>query len=229
MSAEVVENVGKRGGESKRHRELKGLGIEWLRQRGCRGVATEVRLPLSAYRVDVAGYRGSGRMGVFGDTFALECKQSRADFLKDAGWEEETTKERAETETEIESLRSLLAVHLPDCRQGLSLFGEYDEYDFAELRHQRWRRLIARLSLLERKLSDGVKFSRIARYGSANFCYLVIEEGVLMRMDEVPLAWGCLVREEGSLRMEREAKRLMSRDEAKLAYLERIAARAYAK
>ncbi|EDY83278.1 hypothetical protein VDG1235_2904 [Verrucomicrobiia bacterium DG1235] len=205
--------------------ELKRLAFEWLGTRGCRAVAKEVRLPLSPYRVDVAGYKPAGRMGVFGDTFALECKQSRADFLRDAGVEKKAVRESEELRGEVEELRLLLGAHLPECRQGVSLFREYDEYDFGELRHERWRRLVARLGLLERKLADGVKFSRIARYGSANYCYLVIEEGVLKRLDEVPLGWGCLVREEGTLRLEREAKRLTSGEGAKLAYLERIAAR----
>lgn len=224
MASEKVQ-VGKRGGESKQHRELKGLSLEWLRGQGCRAVANEVRLPLSPYRVDVAGYRPSGRMGVMGETFALECKQSRADFLRDASGEESALMERKSLSEEVESLRELLSVHLPDCRQGLSLFREYDEYDFGELRHERWRRLVSRLGLLERKLADGVKFSRIARYGAANFCYLVVEEGVLRRLDEVPLGWGCLVREEGVLRVEREAKRLVSGEAARLAFLERVAAR----
>ncbi len=216
---------GKRGGETKRHQELKKLSVEWLRQQGCRATAMEVRLPLSPYRVDAAGYRPAGRMGIFGETFALECKQSRADFLRDSCVEKAARREQEGVSEEVDTLRALLGVHLPECRQGVSLFREYDEYDFGELRHEKWRRLVSRLSLLERRLADGVKFSRIARYGSANFCYLVVEEGVLRRLDEVPLGWGCFVREEGALRMEREAKRLVSRDDAKLAFLERIAAK----
>ncbi len=214
-----------KGGETKRHRELKRLSMEWLRMEGCRAVAMEVRLPLSPYRVDVGGYRATGKMGVLGETFALECKQSRADFLRDASVEDVAAREMAGVGEEVEKLRALLGVHLPECRQGVSLFREYDEYDFGELRHERWRSLVARLALLERKLADGVKFSRIARYGSANFCYLVVEEGVLKRLDEVPLGWGCLVREEGTLRLEKAAKRLLSREDARLAFLERIAAR----
>lgn len=220
-----ISKKGKLGGETKRHKELKNLSVEWLRQQGCRATAMEVRLPLSPYRVDAAGYRSVGRMGVFGETFALECKQSRTDFLRDASVEEAAKREQKGVSEEVENLRALLGVHLPECRQGVSLFREYDEYDFGELRHEKWRRLVSRLSLLERRLADGVKFSRIARYGSANFCYLVVEEGVLRRLGEVPLGWGCLVREEGALRMEREAKRLVSRDDAKLAFLERLAAK----
>ncbi|MDQ8187038.1 hypothetical protein [Pelagicoccus sp. SDUM812002] len=223
MVSERVERV--KSGESKQHQELKGLSLEWLKAQGCRARATEVRLPLSPYRVDVAGYRNSGRMGALGETFVLECKQSRADFLRDASVEKAVAHEQAGLAEDVERLRELLGMHLPECRQWVSLFSEYDEYDFGELRHERWRRLVSRLSLLERKLADGVKFSRIARYGASNFCYLVVDEGVLKRFDEIPLGWGCLVREEECLRLERVAKRLVSADAAKLAFLERVAAR----
>ena len=212
-------------GETEGHRRLKGLGVEWLRGRGCGAVATEVRLPLSAFRVDVAGYRKAGRMGVLGDTFALECKASRADFLRDAGLEEATAGERGRRREELGGLRRLLSTHLPDCRLGRSLFEEFDEYDFSDLRHERWRRLVARLDLLERRMEEGIKFSRMARYGVATFCYLVVEDGVLLEEEETPPGWGCLRREGDGLVLAREAPRLASREEAKLAYLERIAGR----
>ncbi len=165
-------------------------------------------------------------MGVWGQTYAMECKQSRADFLRDAGVEVSAVRELGVVKEEVEELRQLLGVHLPDCRQGSVLFREFDEYDFGDLRHERWRRLVSRLSLLERKLAEGVKFSRLVRYASANFFYLVVEEGVLADAREIPPAWGCLVREGGSLRLEREATSLASPVNAKLAYLERISARA---
>lgn len=213
------------GGETAAHRSLKRLGLDWLAGRGCRVSAMEVRLPLSPFRVDVAGYRSAGRMGVFGDTYALECKQSRADFLRDAGLEAESRGERGQLAGELETLRALLSTHLPECRRGHSLFQEFDEYDFSDLRHERWRRLVARLDLLERRLAEGVKFSRIARYGSANYCFLVVTEGVVNDLREIPAGWGCLRQEGDALRELHPAPRLRSRDEAKLAYLERMAAK----
>lgn len=215
----------KQAGETQRHRNLKELGVSWLKAKSCGAVAKEVRLPLSPYRVDVAGYRKSGRMGVLGETFALECKQSRADFLRDAGIEHTASRERESLVSEVERLRALLSVHLPDCRQWISLFREYDEFDFGELRHERWRRLVSRLALLERKLAEGVKFSRIARYGSANFCYLVVEEGVLSEVRECPAGWGLLIRKGDRLDCVSEATRLKCPQAAALALLERIATR----
>ena len=42
--------------ETFEHLELKRLAIAWLVRLGCRAVATEVRCPISRYRVDVAGW-----------------------------------------------------------------------------------------------------------------------------------------------------------------------------
>ena len=41
-------------GETIQHLELKRLAVEWLRRMGCSAVATEVRCPISRWRVDVA-------------------------------------------------------------------------------------------------------------------------------------------------------------------------------
>lgn len=42
--------------ESRTHRRLKSLAIDWLRSIGCRAVATEVACPIGRFRVDVAGW-----------------------------------------------------------------------------------------------------------------------------------------------------------------------------
>ena len=46
--------------ETIQHRELKRLAVEWLRRMGCSAVATEVRCPISRWRVDVAGWFDGG-------------------------------------------------------------------------------------------------------------------------------------------------------------------------
>ena len=43
-------------GETIEHLELKKLAVEWLRRLDCTAVATEVRCPISRWRVDVAGW-----------------------------------------------------------------------------------------------------------------------------------------------------------------------------
>ena len=42
--------------ETRTHRRLKSLAIDWLRSIGCREVATEVACPIGRFRVDVAGW-----------------------------------------------------------------------------------------------------------------------------------------------------------------------------
>ncbi len=42
--------------ETFEHLELKRLAIAWLARIGCRAIATEVKCPISRYRVDVAGW-----------------------------------------------------------------------------------------------------------------------------------------------------------------------------
>lgn len=215
----------KAGSETVNHKRLKSLSLDWLRRHGCQVVGTEIRAPLSRYRIDVGGYKSARRLGSFGETYLIECKQSRADFLRDVGVENESRIERDETRNNLIRLRTLLAVHLPDCRIRRSLFREYDEYDFSDLKHDRWRRLVVHLNQLERRLTDGVKFSKITRYGIANYCYIAVEKDVIRKASEVPVAWGCLMRSGESLELLEEPTKLVSRDDTKLTFLERLAAR----
>ena len=131
--------------ETNRHLALKANAIEWLRRQGCDTWATEVRLPLSNYRVD-AGYRSGKRLdGAPGVTYAIECKQSRVDFLRDAGLEERLTIERERLLDRVDRLRRLMGMHLPECRLNRSLFLEYDAFDFSSWRHDTWSRLSSQL------------------------------------------------------------------------------------
>ncbi len=206
------------------HLELKALSKDWLKSKGCDVFALEVRLPLSNYRVDVAGYRSRRKMiDIPGETYAIECKQSRADFLRDAGLETETCASRDALKRRVLKLRDLLAMHLPQCRLNQSLFVEYDTYDFCDWRHDVWYRLTRRLQALENRLDHGVKFAKIARYGCANYCYLAVDEDVVFRESEVPMGWGLLRKKGDELELAKQALRLDSRRSTRLKLLERIA------
>ncbi len=200
--------------------------MEWLRRaHGCAAVAAETRLPLSNYRADVVGYRFNRALdGQPGDTFAVECKQSRADFLKDAGLEIPVRREEADLRSRVDGLRQLLAAHLPECRRQESLFYEYDSYDFSDWRHDTWYRLTRRLQYLENCLGSGIKFSKIARYGCATYCILATLPGVVRRDAEIPMGWGHWEWTGDAFVVLREATRLVSRPEVRLRLLERIAA-----
>jgi hypothetical protein len=75
-------SVGNPRGESRGHRALKRQALAWARERDLVLAACEVRVPRSPYRADVVAATrgvatGEGAVALF------ECKQSRADFLRD--------------------------------------------------------------------------------------------------------------------------------------------------
>ncbi len=210
--------------ETVTHRELKALSADWLKRRGCDVIALEVKLPLSNFRADVASYRSRKRMSNSpGETFVVECKQSRADFMRDAGMEEEAKSESSDLRKRMKTLRTLLSLHLPQCRKYQSLFCEYDTYDFCDWRHEGWYRITRRLQVLENRLEQGVKFAKIARYGCANYCYIAISDSTVASESEVPMGWGLLRREGRALEVVKEALKLDSICSARLKLLERIA------
>ena len=98
--------------ESFAHLELKRLAVAWLARLGCKAIATEVRCPISKYRIDVAGWLDHAegdlldaggleaeRPGISASLFTngrrrskgprrprtivVECKRSRPDFIRD--------------------------------------------------------------------------------------------------------------------------------------------------
>ena len=210
--------------ESSEHKNLKRLACSWLREQGCSATASEVRLPLSSFRVDVAGYQSLRNLSNEpGATFVMECKQSRSDFLRDAGRESSALKTKEGHGKRIRRLRDLLSMHLPQCRLYESLFAEYDTYDFSNWRHASWFRLNAEFMRLSRKVSSGLKFDKIARYGCARYCYLVVSENVVLSESELPLGWGCLEAKNGDLEVVKVALRLETKASARLKMLERIA------
>lgn len=58
------------------HAILVARGARWLRQKGCKLVLRE--FSAAAEIPDVIGWKGT-----FGESFLIECKASRSDFLKD--------------------------------------------------------------------------------------------------------------------------------------------------
>jgi hypothetical protein len=183
-------------GETSTHRRLKVLALKWAQEHGLPLAAMEVRVPRSGYRADVA----ARARGVDGVTALFECKQSRADFLKDAH-DLALTRVRLEELSERRlQLESLLAMHRPDLRRGETLFVEYDAWDFSGLEHLPYRRLLAELATLQQRVHRGTKFARLFRYRSADLLYLVVEDD-LHAPAESPAGWGLLVRRGDTLEL----------------------------
>lgn len=179
-------------GESAAHRELKRLALAWALDHRLRLAAKEVRLPRSGYRADVAA--ATPRVLSAGAlTAVFECKASRADLLRDSAAEAGAPENITRLRERLAALRALIAGHRPDLRRGEELFPEFDALDLRGLRHETHDRLEAELRLAERKLHDGTKFAKLARWRAASLLYLVTEEGIT-DVRELPDGWGLLVR-----------------------------------
>lgn len=174
--------------ETENHVRLKTLALAWAQANGFAIAGLEVRVPKSGYRADVAAYaRGTARTAVF------ECKQSRADLLKDAHAETATRTRLAELVERRRSLEEMLAVHRPDLRRGEALWPEYDAWDFSSLEHQAYRSVLDELETLQRRVLRGTKFAKMHRYRCADVLYLVVEDNIFAEA-EIPAGWGLLVR-----------------------------------
>jgi len=205
-------------GESASHARLKALALAWAQANGYGICGVEVRVPRSGYRADVAAIgRGAGAR-----TALFECKQARADLLKDAHAEAETRARLAELTGRRRALEDLLAVHRPDLRRGEALWPEYDSWDFSSLEHPTYHGVLSELETMQRRLLRGTKFSKLFRYRCADFLYLVVEDGIFAEA-EIPAGWGLLVRDGETVRRARPPVPLDPSPEQRSALLEMIA------
>lgn len=180
--------------ETREHRGLKELAAAWLLSMGCRAVATEVPCPIARFRVDAAGY-AEGERTLAGPgphrTVVIECKASRADFLRDDLQVEPLLEERERLlarKREIEE--TLIPVHEPQLRQsGAALFDQAAGWDFERSRLLPYRRVLAQLARVEERLHGQTKFALIARWRLADELWLLAPSGVV-RAREVPPGWG---------------------------------------
>ncbi len=209
-------------GETENHSRLKTLALAWAQANGFVICGLEVRVPKSGYRADVAA---TGR-GQHARTVVFECKQSRADLLKDAHAEAATRARLLELTGRRRALETMLAVHRPDLRRGEALWPEYDSWDFSGLEHRTYRGILDELETIQRRVLRGTKFSKMFRYRCADFLYLVVEDGIFAEA-EIPAGWGLLVRETSelgsTLRLKRAPVDLGASPDQRAAWLETIA------
>ena len=180
--------------ESDDHLILKQAAIEWAIAQGYRAVSTEVRLPNSSFRADVAGCRlerPEPRHLKIESTAAFECKQARSDFLKDSFQESGSDERLRLLHRRKEKLERLIGSHYPTLRRGDSLFPEYERSDPLVIRHGGYRKLKSEISTLEKGLFTRTKFDKMIRYRCVDLCYLVIRKGIA-EPHEIPSGWGLL-------------------------------------
>jgi hypothetical protein len=179
--------------ETENHVRLKALALAWAQANGFPIAGLEVRVPRSGYRADVAAL---GR-GPHARSAIFECKQSRADLLKDAHAEMSSRNRLTALTERRRVLEELLAMHRPDLRRGEALWPEFDSWDFSSLEHQTYRDVLQELETAQRRVLRGTKFSKMFRYRCADLLYLVAEENIFAET-EIPSGWGLLVRRGGT-------------------------------
>jgi hypothetical protein len=200
---------------------LKRLGLAWARSHRLILAASEVRLPRSPYRADVAAATPRA-LSAGAYTAVFECKASRADFLRDSAVESGAGEHIVALGRRLAELRALIAGHRPDLRRGEELFAEFDAHDLRGLRHETHDRLEAELRTAQRKLHEGTKFAKLGRWRAARLLYVVAEAGILDPA-EVPDGWGLLVRCGDGLNLVHQPCFNPTSLEERVALLERIA------
>lgn len=205
------------------HENLCRLALDWARQQGFTIAATEVGLPKSSYRADVAGYK-RGKSGSLGTTAVFECKQARSDFLKDSYARDPVVEQLKKLDERRATLERLLKLHMPSLRRGETLFAEFDAVDLRGFEHRGYRGVLREIERLQRRLYGKTKFDKLVRYRCANVNYLVVEPGIVAP-HEVPTGFGLLSRQGEELALERVPVWQEVREADRLVLLERIAAR----
>ncbi len=196
--------------ETSDHLDLKRLAVAYLRACGCAAVGVEVRSPISKFCFDAAGWRdsirvprrrsngewGMGRKKVEPESIVIECKQSRADFLRDSRDRKRLIKERASLNERREFLEEEhIKPNEPYLRAlDTTLYGSDDSnaaWDFSRTRCIEHRDIVAKIEQIERRLSDGTKFGDIARWALADRLYLCAPSGLINKR-ELPPGWGLI-------------------------------------
>lgn len=213
--------------ESAAHRELKRLALAWALDHRLVLAATEVRLPRSDYRADVAAATPRA-LSDRARTAVFECKVSRADFRRDSAPEAGAAEAIARLGERLANLRALIGNHRPDLRRGEELFPEFDVLDLRGLRHRTHDKLSAELATARRKLQEGTKFAKLGRWRAASLLYVVAEEGLLAPF-ELPDGWGLLVRRGPALELAARPCLHDTTPAERVALVERIAAVATAR
>ena len=201
--------------ESPAHAALKVAAIAWLRAQGCAAAACEVRCPISRYRVDAAGYadppppppppppatragapsrKPPGPPGLrLGTTVFIECKASRADFLRDTRERPRLLAARERLWRELDHVRAEVVRPLePHLRQaGNFLFPEMEQWDYSASNSAASRAILRELRRIDRALHDHTKFFMLAQYRLANTLLILAPDG-LVEPQELPRHWGLL-------------------------------------
>lgn len=192
--------------ESLAHRQLRLASTAALLAGGCCAAACEVKCPISRFRVDVAGYQDPlprRQSFIPGETIfkresqartiVIECKQSRADFLRDSRETPVLLARRRELDEARRCLEDrIIRPSEPDLRRGgTSLFREMEVWEFDRSRLASYRKIMLELRRIDEALHGQTKFWLLSRYRLADRLYLAAVKG-LVSVEELPPGWGLL-------------------------------------
>lgn len=208
--------------ETARHRELKRLALIWAQTHGYRIAACEVSVPTFRSRFDVAAYRPGKKADAPGATVIFECKQSRADFLKDSRCRQQIAARLAKLYERRALYEGFLRARMPSLRNGDALFPEFDSCRFEASGYAPYDKLTQELRTLSGRLHAQTKFSDLYRWQAANVHYVVADEAVAAA-HELPYGWGLLIPQGDELRVSVEPTWQDVSDPARLALLQCIA------
>jgi hypothetical protein len=216
--------------ETARHLDLKRRALAWAQAHGYRIAAAEVDVPHLGARLDVAAFRparGGGRRAIdhaegVGTTVIFECKQSRADFVKDSRSATQIIARLAKLHERRTLYEESMRPHWPSLRNRDTLFPEFDSYRFEAAGYEPYDSITKELRTLSARLHSQTKFAQLIRWRAANLHYVVAEEGVA-RAHELPHGWGLLVHTAGALSVAVEPAWQEATEEARMGVLLRIA------
>lgn len=126
-------------------------------------------------------------------TVIVECKQCRADFLKDSRRLDALLAEREQLDQRRRHLeeRLIKAAEPHLLFSGTMLFPEMEAWDFAASRSPAYRAVLRDLRRIDRQIHGDTKFWTIARYALADHLLIAAPAG-LLRQRELPPGWGLL-------------------------------------
>jgi len=191
--------------ETPQHAVLKRRALAWALEQGFRIAGTEVALPHLRMRLDVAACRPAKRgsahasgTGTGGATAIFECKQARADFLRDSRCARLIGSRLRVLREQLALYEASMRVHLPSLRRNDALFPEFDGFRYKAAGFAPYDHLTAQIRRLSARLHGETKFTNLLRWRAAHLHYVVAENGVA-RAHELPPGWGLLVRIGGEL------------------------------
>ena len=178
--------------------------LQFLLQSQCCAAAIEVRCPASRFRADIAGYAEPSELLPTAiailprplsapTTVLIECKQARADLLRDIRSRDALLARRRDLDRRRAELEDrIIKPSEPHLRRtGEMLFQELEAWDFALSRVPSYRLLIRDLRRLDLAIYGQTKFWLMRRYAVADHLYVAAAPG-LLSTDELPIGWGLI-------------------------------------